>query len=66
MLALCDLFTYNILFSLQDILLFIDQKAEAQRSSFSNGTQLSKGNSWVLYSVTQPLMPSHLRSCSCW
>lgn len=43
MLALCELFAGRGLLSPQDALHFIDEKAEAQRSSFSKGTQLSGG-----------------------
>lgn len=41
--ALCDLFTSSLFFSLQDVSHFTDEKAEAQRSSFSEGMQPGRG-----------------------
>lgn len=43
MLALWELSTYRSLFSTLDGLHFTDEKAEARRSSFPKGTQLSRG-----------------------
>lgn len=56
MLALWELSTYRSLFSMLDGLHFTDEKAEARRSSFLKGTQLSYSVFHVFPSEKLPLL----------